>query len=725
MGQATKVHSVKLQLLGTMAYNNRAVKMPRKARALLAFVAASARPQPREELIGVFCADTVDPRRTLRTLLSRIRRETPDMLATGPERVSLHHTVWVDCHEFAKAVRADAMAPDMLSLYQGDFMAGEELPDSPEYEMWLLGRRAHYKSLYEQALLAVAEQIYDQGEVNAAHSYAAQLVQSNPYWEEGQALLIQVLAAAGGLVEARAQYDRFCALLEQELGVTPTDEFRERVGTVLAARAADRAKRAPIVPAEATTASGRQQPLLFSPARLQERLGDRLQREQWQRLQKWALATAQTARALWAYQDVVAALETALMAAERVGAPAAQQATILLQRILLGPYVGEPLSVQQERLERAEALLSAAPETAPVPLLELARATVLYREGRYGPATEAAAEAAAHFQAAGDYGLAGRALTVQGQSLLRTGQNTVAINVLQRARPWLAEAGDEEGLSVCVGETAWAAINRGRIEEAFAIVEEGLATVRAKSLPGAEARLLYTRAACWNYYYDAGGMERSARQAIERYEQIGNRALAARCEIYLVQAERYRLQREAAQQRLGTLFQKAQIYHDTWLMAWVMALLGQAAFREGRLEEAEKWYRQAYGLRQRTGERQNQVYDLAWTGRLRAALGRLDSALHYTIAAVRQMQQGGDEYFPWESWDMYLAHAEVLSQNGREEKAQAALDAGYRVLRGFVRQIPSSDLRQQVLDFEHSRHLLAAWSSRQIIPFHQREHTLI
>lgn len=716
---------MKIQLLGALAYNGNAVKMPRKARALLAYVADSDRPRLREELTSMFCSDTVDPRRTLRTLLSHIRQNAPDVLATDRERVSLRATVWLDCREFAMTIRADADAPHILSLYRGDFMAGEELPDSPNYEMWLLHRRAYYRSLYEAALLAVAEHFYSLGELEKARSHAAQLVQSNPYGETGQSLLIQALVASGRPLEATTQYEQYCKLLEQELGVTPTDKLQKLVRSILPQPASDRPESSAHVPPAAATFSDQEQPLLFSPSLLQYRLGERLQPPQWQRLQEWALGTAQTAEALYAYQDMAAALDTALVAAKRAGAPPNQQATILLRRILLEPYTAEPLSLQQERLQEADGLVSMDPDRAPLALYQLARATILYREGRYRPAAESAETAAELFREADEDGPAGRALTLRGQSLLRMGQNTAAAKALQQAQPWLEASGDEEGLSVCVGETAWVAVNQGRIEEAFRTVRRGWTALHNNPPPGAEARLFYTAAACWNYYYDADGMERNARQAIERYEQIGNRLLAARCEIYLVQAHRYRLQREAAQQRMGALFQKAQIYHDTWLMAWVTALLGQAAFRQGRLDEAEKWYRQAYGLRQRTEERHNQVYDLAWTGRLRAAFGRLQSALHYTTAAVQQMEQGGDEFFPWEPWDVYLAHAEVLAQSGRQEKAQVALDAGYHRLQKFAQQIPSATHRQQVLDFEHNRHLLAAWSDRQIIPFHQRNHTLI
>ncbi len=716
---------MRLQLLGRMAYNHQVVEMPRKARALLAYVAVPELPRQRDELMALFCTNTVDPRRTLRTLLSHIRREAPGVLLTTRERIALNEAVWVDCKAFSEAVRQDSLTPGMLALCAEAFMAGEALPDCPEYEIWLLGRRAYYQSLYEQALLTLAQTHYQQGETEAAHSYAMQLVERNPYLEEGHALLIQMLAAEGRLAEARTYADHFCALLKQELGMAPTEDFLQLAATVSPSTPDEPAQRRPTVSPVLVAPPAPQASLLFSPHRLQQRLGDHAQEEQWATLREWAVATVESAFALWAYQDAAAALDVALFAAERMNAPPAEQAAILGQRVLLGRYVDEPLPVQQQWFARAEALLAKPPGTPAPPILELARATLLHREGHYSLAIEAAEAIAETFKEAGDYALAGQARAVQGQALLRTGRNSVAETVLQQARSWLAEAGDAEGLGLSIGETAWAALNRGRVEDAFAIVEAGLSELGPSGPPAAEARLFYTLAACWNYYYDADGMERAARRAIECYERIGNQALATRCEIYLLQAERYRFQTEAAQKRLGNLFHKAQRYHDTWLMAWVMALLGQAAFRKGDLSEAENWYSRAYGLRQQTSERQNQIYDLSWAGRLRAALGRKKSALHYTTTAVRKMEQAADEYFVWEAWDVYLAHAEALAQNGREQEALASLEVAYQTLQAFIQHVPSPVLRQQILAFEHSRHLVTARRSQLIIPFHQRHHHLI
>ena len=54
-----------------------------------------------------------------------------------------------------------------------------------------------------------------------------------------------------------------------------------------------------------------------------------------------------------------------------------------------------------------------------------------------------------------------------------------------------------------------------------------------------------------------------------------------------------------------------------------------------------------------------------------------------------------------------------------------ALKAGHGALQAFAAQLSAGPVRRQVLDFEHSRCLLAAHKSGQIVPFHQREHRII
>src|SRR5688572_12929906 len=81
-----------VRLLGPMGVEARpgeTVPLPgRKTRAILAYLAATGRPQPRTSLIRLFCQDSDDPARALRWQLSAIRRHIgPDSLLTLGEMV--------------------------------------------------------------------------------------------------------------------------------------------------------------------------------------------------------------------------------------------------------------------------------------------------------------------------------------------------------------------------------------------------------------------------------------------------------------------------------------------------------------------------------------------------------------------------------------------------------------------------------------------------------------
>ncbi len=128
----------------------------RKTRALLAYLALAEQPLTRLTLSHLFCQESDDPIRSLRWHLSAIRRQVaPELLLTSGETVQLNReNVWLDVAEFAAAL-ATPLSPQtetILNLYRGEFLAGLDLPDAPEFELWLLGERARLHRLYEQGL---------------------------------------------------------------------------------------------------------------------------------------------------------------------------------------------------------------------------------------------------------------------------------------------------------------------------------------------------------------------------------------------------------------------------------------------------------------------------------------------------------------------------------------------------------------------------------------------
>ncbi|GAB4443659.1 MAG: hypothetical protein Kow0031_25950 [Anaerolineae bacterium] len=209
--------------------------MRRKSRALLAYLAAADRPQSRQHLADLFCQEAAAPSRVLSLLLSRIRSQLgANVLRIEDGTISLNlQTTWVDYIAFQRQLAGElshltaANLESAVALYRGEFLEAFSLPDSPEFELWLLGQRAHARQLLEQALLSLVQRLREGDSYQPAIQYARQLVQHNPLLEEAHAQLIQLYTLTGQREAALRQYDRCCELLQSELGAPPAESLQQ------------------------------------------------------------------------------------------------------------------------------------------------------------------------------------------------------------------------------------------------------------------------------------------------------------------------------------------------------------------------------------------------------------------------------------------------------------------------------------------------------------------
>src|SRR6266487_2285998 len=115
----------------------------KKTRALLAYLAVTARPHSRNRLCAMFWSVPDDPRAALRWSLTRLRAlvDEPDrrVIIADRENVALNlDGVAVDILSLRNAVRngTDAMSTDALReaapTLEGDFLEGLDLPDCQE-----------------------------------------------------------------------------------------------------------------------------------------------------------------------------------------------------------------------------------------------------------------------------------------------------------------------------------------------------------------------------------------------------------------------------------------------------------------------------------------------------------------------------------------------------------------------------------------------------------------
>ena len=211
------------------------VVLRRKTRALLAYLATADQSHTRQTLMDLFCLDAMSPSRALSVLLSRIRHHLGKAaIITHGSSIQLNRQLaGVDYAVFQQQLSGDLSQKSVadietaVSLYRGEFLEGLTLPNAPEFELWLLGQRAHAHQLLERGLFALIQRLSQRDGYDTAVQYARQLLQYNPLLEDGHAWLIWLYAQTGQREAALRQYDQCRLLLQAELGVAPTIELQK------------------------------------------------------------------------------------------------------------------------------------------------------------------------------------------------------------------------------------------------------------------------------------------------------------------------------------------------------------------------------------------------------------------------------------------------------------------------------------------------------------------
>lgn len=221
---------IRLQLLGGFAVESQdgapPGPLPRKARALLAFLAIAHPPaQPRHRLAELLWPDRADSaaRMSLRQALASVRRQAGDVLATDQDSVRLvAHAVSVDVHDFQALAQAGDVASSRraLDLYRGDLLAGFHA-DTPTFDQWLGAERERLRVSAIAAATRVLADDEAQGRVDAAVLAAVRLVGLDPLREEAHRALMRLHARRGRPAEAMRQYRTLRRTLAEELGVAP------------------------------------------------------------------------------------------------------------------------------------------------------------------------------------------------------------------------------------------------------------------------------------------------------------------------------------------------------------------------------------------------------------------------------------------------------------------------------------------------------------------------
>jgi DNA-binding SARP family transcriptional activator len=112
------------------------------------------------------------------------------------------------------------------ALYQGEFLQGFSLPDCPEFEDWLLTQRevVLQRSLTRLAQLSDAHE--HAGAYAQALPFAQRFLALDPWNEHGSRRVMRLLAQCAQHDAALSHFDRWCRVVQEELGLLPSEETR-------------------------------------------------------------------------------------------------------------------------------------------------------------------------------------------------------------------------------------------------------------------------------------------------------------------------------------------------------------------------------------------------------------------------------------------------------------------------------------------------------------------
>jgi len=220
-----------------------------KAQALFYYLITTRQPQTREKLASLFWGDTPEryARGSLRNTLYNIRRAfgslNPIIADNQTMRFDTSIAYWFDVEVFERIIAEEVEAPppirrldrlrEAVSLYRGEFLEGFHVPDSYEFDDWVLFERDRLGRLYVTGLQALSISYEEQGDYRNAIRYAQAMLSYDPLQESVHRRLMRLYHRSGDRAAALRQYETLCELLERELGAEPLRETQQLYQEIL------------------------------------------------------------------------------------------------------------------------------------------------------------------------------------------------------------------------------------------------------------------------------------------------------------------------------------------------------------------------------------------------------------------------------------------------------------------------------------------------------------
>lgn len=435
---------------------------------------------------------------------------------------------------------------------------------------------------------------------------------------------------------------------------------------------------------------------------------------------QWAPAAAAHARQTFAYRDAMQAVDAMRDAFSQIQLapdfdPDTAEPILFEQLIWWLSYswvLGKSEAAEQAVLQQARSLLARQPSPLRASQLQFVEAQITLS---YEEAVPVFQEVHRQFLRLGEPAQAAGALAIAANSSITMSRNRDGRSLYEQALMLYRQADDRAGEIRCLTGLAWTAVNLGQIAVTLDYSQQALAISQEQGDKRGEAQALFSLAAGWTFYCIPDKVAALAAAARQLYEQVGMERWAIRPYLYLGAAYDMRGDEAAALAVFEEVLAQAVAHQDTWIAGWAAQLAGRIYLRRGQLAAAEGKLKQAQRLRLESGERQNQVSDLAWLGRLAVAQGETAVALDLTQQAMTQLAAFHGEFYVWEQPDVLMCRAEALAAAGQTRQALAVARQSQETLHQFAQQIDDPAVLAQFMAYPMNARVATA-VARQHIP---------
>ena len=113
-----------------------------------------------------------------------------------------------------------------VQQYRGDYLIDFD-------QMWVMAEREHYRRMYMDALIQLAEFYYQELELVSALNFCMQALDEDPALEGAHRLVMQIHAASGNKAEVIRQYEQCRRVLKETFDVPPSQQTRDLFDTLI------------------------------------------------------------------------------------------------------------------------------------------------------------------------------------------------------------------------------------------------------------------------------------------------------------------------------------------------------------------------------------------------------------------------------------------------------------------------------------------------------------